>query len=107
MVPRAPLRVFRAIGAFEPAEQAHWERYLIGGTGSPSLRPKYRDRPYGGSVGLIAPADGEHAEVRIIEGHTFVSPWRLRLQILAATVAFADDKPLELSERFLPKREAA
>ena len=39
---------------------------------------------HGRSLGIIAPAEGEHAEVRVVDGRTFVSPWRMRLRVLAA-----------------------
>lgn len=106
MVPSAYLRVFQPLEAFPAAEQAHWERYLVEATRSPAMRPRYRDRPLTGKVGVMSPADGEHAEFRVVEGHTYVSPWRLRLRVLAATLAFAEERPFELSEQFVPRREA-
>lgn len=107
MVPSAFLRVFQPIEAFDRAEQAHWERYLVAGSRSLAARPKYIDRPHSRNLGVISPADGEHAEIRIVEGHTFVSPWRMRLRVMTALVAFAEDEPLELSESYVPKRDAA
>ena len=38
---------------------------------------------------MLAPADGEHAEVRVIDGRTFVSPWRMHLRVLAALLSFS------------------
>ena len=42
----------------------------LGGLPSPLRRPRH-DR---GSLGMLAPADGEHAEIRVIDGRTYVSP---------------------------------
>src|SRR5438477_4841373 len=106
MVPSAYLRLYQPLEAFPAVEQAHWERYLVGAARSSIVRPRYRDHAFTGKLGVISPADGEHAEFRVIEGHTFVSPWRLRLRVLAAMLAFAEEQPFELSEQFVPRREA-
>jgi hypothetical protein len=106
MVPSAWLRVFQPLEAFDAEEQAHWERYLVARAHVPMGPPKYADRPLTGRLGLMSPADGEHAEVRVVGGRTFVSPWRLRLRVLAALLAFAESKPLELADQFVPRAEA-
>src|ERR1041384_7060383 len=106
MVPSAFLRVFQPLEAFSADEQARWERYLVQVARSPVVRPRYVDRSSSGPFGVMSPADGEHADVRLIDGHTYVSPWRMRLRVLAATLAFDEERPLELSERFVPRREA-
>ena len=54
---------------------------------------------------MLAPAEGEHAEIRVIDGRTFVSPWRMHLRVLAALLSFSATKPLELSDRFVPKQD--
>jgi hypothetical protein len=105
VVPSAYLRVFQPLDAFERQEQLHWERYLLDGARSSSLRPRYADRPTSGGLGVIAPTDGEHAEVRVVDGRTFVSPWRIRLRVLAALLSFAESAPLELSERYVAKQD--
>lgn len=105
MVPSAYLRVFQPLDAFERDEQVHWERYLVERARVRSLRPRYADRPTVGRVGMLAPADGEHAEVRVIDGHTYVSPWRMRMRVLAAMLAFRDAQPMELWEQFVPRHD--
>ena len=106
MVPSAFLRVFQPLDAFDAQEQAHWERYLLHGARSPAIRAKYRDRAHGG-LGVITPADGEHADVRVVEGRTFVSPWRVRLRVLAGMLALRESAPLEeLTDRFVSKVDA-
>ena len=76
LVPSAYLRVFQPLDAFERDEQLHWERYLVQRADRrPRLR-RYADRVTADGLGLLAPADGEHAEVRVIDGRTFVSPQR-------------------------------
>ena len=71
----------------------------------PGRRQRYLDHSQDG-LGIIAPADGEHAEVRVVDGRTYVSPWRMRMRVLAAALAFRDAKPVELADRFLSKKDA-
>jgi hypothetical protein len=105
MVPSAYLRVFQPLDAFEGKEQLRWERYLVSNRWLPGSPRRYRDHAKGG-LGLIAPADGDHAEVRVVDGRTYVSPWRMRMRVLAAGLAFRETRPIELSERFLSKKDA-
>lgn len=105
MVPSAYLRVFQPLDAFEGEEQLRWERYLVSNRWLPGGPRRYRDHAKGG-LGLIAPADGDHAEVRVVDGRTYVSPWRMRMRVLAAGLAFRETRPIELSERFLSKKDA-
>jgi hypothetical protein len=105
MVPSAYLRVFQPLDAFEGEEQLRWERYLVSNRWLPGRPRRYRDHAKGG-LGLIAPADGDHAEVRVVDGRTYVSPWRMRMRVLAAGLAFRETRPIELSERFLSKKDA-
>jgi hypothetical protein len=106
MVPSAFLRVFQPLDAFERDEQAHWERYLVEGTRSPSLTPRYADRPTVGRLGVMSPSEGERAEVRVLEGRTYVSPARMRLRVLGSMLSFREAEPLELWDEFVPKRMA-
>jgi hypothetical protein len=106
VVPSAYLRVFQPLDGFERQEQAHWERYLVEGAGTSSIRRRYADHETTQGLGVLAPAEGEHAEIRVIDGRTFVSPWRMHLRVLAALLSFSATKPLELSDRFVPKQDA-
>jgi hypothetical protein len=105
MVPSAYLRVFQPLDAFDREEQLWWERYLVEHSRFPGRPARYVDRARDG-LGVIVPADGEHAEVRVVDGRTFVSPWRMWMRVLAAAVAFRETKPVELAERFLSKKDA-
>ena len=105
MVPSAYLRVFQPLDAFEGRGAAAVERYLVSNRWMPGSPRRYRDHAKGG-LGLIAPADGDHAEVRVVDGRTYVSPWRMRMRVLAAGLAFRETRPIELSERFLSKKDA-
>jgi hypothetical protein len=106
VVPSAYLRVFQPLDGFERQEQLHWERYFLDGSQSTSIRRRYADHEASTGLGIIAPAEGEHAEIRVIDGRTYVSPWRMHLRVLAALLSFATTKPLELSDRFVTKPEA-
>ncbi|MGH2680425.1 MAG: hypothetical protein ACRDG8_08065 [Actinomycetota bacterium] len=105
MVPSAYLRVFQPLDAFERDEQLRWERYLVSNRWVPGRRRRYLDHAHDG-LGLIASADGEHSEVRVVDGRTYLSPWRTRMRVLAAALAFRETRPIELSERFLSKKDA-
>ena len=106
VVPSAYLRVFQPLDGFERQEQLHWERYFLDGSQSTSTQRRYADHEASTGLGIIAPAEGEHAEIRVIDGRTYVSPWRMHLRVLAALLSFATTKPLELSDRFVTKQEA-
>lgn len=106
MVPSAFLRVYQPLDAFERDEQLRWERYLLERRrlGDPIRR--YADRPTTGELGVLAPAGGEHADVILDEGRTYLSPWRLRMRVLAAMLAFRETRPMELWDQVVPKKEA-
>jgi len=106
VVPSAYLRVFQPLDAFEHDEQLHWERYLLHHKQPASARSRYADRVTSESLGLLAPVETEHAEVRVLDGRTYVSPVRLRMRVLSSIVAFHDAQPMELWDRFVPKKEA-
>src|SRR5919204_1086066 len=105
VIPSAFLRVFQPLDAFDRDEQLRWERYLLMSARAPGRRPRYADRS-NDRLGVIVPADGEHAEIRVLDGRTYVSPWRMKMRVLAAALAFREARPLELAERFLSKKDA-
>jgi hypothetical protein len=104
VVPSAFLRVFQPLDAFDRDEQLAWERYLLTHTKVPGRRPRYLDRAQD-RLGILAPADGEHAEIRVLDGRTYVSPVRMRMRVLAAALAFRETRPIELADRFLSKKD--
>ena len=105
VIPSAYLRVFQPLDAFERDEQLHWERYLLEGSRSTSLRHRYADHRTVGKLGVLAPADGEHAEIRVIDGRTYVSPWRMRMRVLASMLSFREAQPMDLWDQFIPKAD--
>src|SRR5919108_2166111 len=104
MVPSAYLRVFQPLDAFERDEQIRWERYLMELARLPGRSPRYVDRARD-RLGVIVPADGEHAEIRVVDGRTYLSPWRMRMRVLAAAAAFRETRPVELAARFISKKD--
>src|SRR5213592_3985972 len=106
MVPSAYLRAFQSLERFERDEQLHWERYLVERSARTVARPRYADRVTGEGLGMLAPAGREEAEVRVIEGRTFISPQRLRLRVLESIVEFRGSDPTELWDLIVPKKEA-
>lgn len=107
MVPSAYLRVFVPLEALGLSEQQRLEHDIVARGATPRHPRRYADLQTAGHLGLLAPADGEHAEVRVIEGKTFVSPWRMRMRVLAATVALRESPPTEEPwDQFVSKKEA-
>jgi len=109
VVPSAYLRVYQPLDRFERDEQLHWERYLLDrssrGGSTRDADHRYADRPTTGKLGLLAPAGGEHADVLVIDGRTYLSPWRMRMRVLAAMLAFRETRPMELWDQVVPKKE--
>lgn len=104
-MPSSYLRVFQPLEGFERAEQLHWERYLVQRT-RPAGPRRWHDRETGQGVGLIAPDDGEHAQIRVIDGRTYLAPERMRLRVLASVAGFRDSSDLEIADRVVTKRIA-
>jgi hypothetical protein len=105
MAPSAYLRVFQPLDGFERDEQLHWERYLLTRQTRPA-RPAFLDRRTGEGIGLLAPADGEHAEVRVLDGRTYLAPDRMRLRVLASMLSLREASDLEFADRFVTKKIA-
>jgi hypothetical protein len=108
MFPCAYLRVFQPLEAFPPQERNHWERYIVEGGRARPVRPIYRERatvPQGG-VGLLSSAEGDHADVRVVEGTYYVCPWRTRLRELASLLSLRDSTVPEMVDAFVPEAEA-
>jgi len=108
VIPCAYLRVFRPLDTYPEADRAEWERYILGGGHPPSRPPVYRERPVaeGSSVGLLASAEGEYADVRLVEGRYFICPWRTRLRVLASILSLRESASAEVAETFIPEAEA-
>jgi hypothetical protein len=106
VVPSAYLRVFQPLGSFQPDEQARWERYLVEGVHRPSFRRSYRQRITSGKLGLLAPIDREHADIRMMGGEYYLCPSRTRLRVLAGLLSFREASPIDLAEDFVSPAEA-
>jgi hypothetical protein len=108
MIPCAFLRVFRPLESFDQEEREHWERFIAGGGAPPVARPVYRDEATERQrrVGLLASADGEHADVRLVDGTYYVCPWRTRLRILTGILSLRESAPAEMVDAFVPESEA-
>jgi hypothetical protein len=106
MVPSAELRVFQPLEAFPPEEQRHWERYILGGGMVIPPRPIYRQQTTAPGAGILAPAGGEGAHVKLVDGTYYLCPLRTRLRVLAGLLAFREAKPFEGSEAFVQRDDA-
>ena len=108
MIPCAYLRVFRPLDTFGDEERAQWERYILSGGRPPTTRPVYRDEPLGAErrIGLLASAEGEYADVRLVDGQYYVCPWRTRMRILASMLSLRESAPADMADAFVPEIEA-
>ncbi len=108
VIPCAYLRVFRPLDSFTGEERAQWQRYIAAGGAPPIGRPAYRDEPTEKErhVGLLASLEGEHADIRHVEGVDYVCPWRTKLRILAGMISLRESGPPEMVDAFVPETEA-
>lgn len=106
VVPSAYLRVFQPLDGFELDEQRVWERYLVEGSPSLPIRGRFRDQETSSGVGLLAPDEGEHADVRVLDGVTYLSPRRMRMRALAALLSLREAPTTELWQAVVPKAVA-
>jgi hypothetical protein len=104
----AYLRVFRPLDAFEEPERGKWERYILAGGHVPPPRPVYREQAttQRGRVGLLAVSEGDHADVRFVDGVYWVCPWRTHLRVLASILSLRESGPPEVADAFIPEAEA-
>ena len=106
MVPQAYLRIFQPLEAFTADEHAHWERYIVGGGPLRRDRPVYRQRLAMGRLGLLAPADGNDADIRLVDGEYFVCPWRTRIRVLASLLSLRETSVPEMADALVPENDA-
>jgi hypothetical protein len=108
VIPCAYLRVFRPLDTFPPEERAQWERFILEGGAPASRRPVYREEALmkEGHVGLLASAEGEYADIRLVEGQYFVCPWRTRLRVLSSILSLREAVPVDMLDAFVPESEA-
>jgi hypothetical protein len=108
VIPCAFLRVFRPLETFRDEERARWERYILSGGTPPVQRRVYREASElsAAGIGLLAPAEGEFADVRLVDGQYYVCPWRTRLRILASILSLRQSAPAEVADAFVPEGEA-
>jgi hypothetical protein len=111
VIPCAYLRVFRPLDTYTDDERVRWERYILSGGAPPSV-PIYRDEAtvIHGHVGLLASEEGDHADIRLVDGTYYVCPWRTRLRVLAGILSLRgslrESAPPEMVDAFVPEAEA-
>jgi hypothetical protein len=108
MFPCAYLRVFQPLEAFPAEERGHWERYIVAGGRARPSRPIYRERSAApqGPIGLLSSAEGDHADIRLVDGSYYVCPWRTRLRELASLLSLRESAAPEMVDAFVPEAEA-
>jgi len=106
VVPCAYLRVFQPIEAFSEDERAYWERYIVEGGPLLPERPVYHQQVSVGRLGLLAPSEGNHADIRLIGDAYFVCPWRTRIRVLASLLSLRESAIPEMAEQLVPEADA-
>jgi hypothetical protein len=108
VLPCAFLRVFRPLDTYPSPERAEWERYIVAGGRPRPARPVYREEATASErrLGLLAVADGEYADIRLVEGRYFICPWRTRLRVLASILSLRETAAPDLVEAFVSEGEA-
>jgi hypothetical protein len=108
VVPCAYLRVFRPLDSFAEAERSQWERYIVSGGPDASHRPVYREESFATDrrLGLLAADEGDHADVRLVDGRYYVCPWRTKLRVLASLLSLRETAPAEMAEALVPEGQA-
>jgi len=59
-----------------------------------------------GRIGLLSSAEGDHADVRTVDGEVYVCPWRTRLRELASLLSLRESTAPEMVDAFVPESEA-
>jgi hypothetical protein len=112
VIPCAYLRVFRPLDSYTDDERVRWERYILSGGAPASNQRVYRDEAtvMHGHVGLLASEEGDHADIRLVEGLYYLCPWRTRLRVLAGILSLRgslrESAPPEMVDAFVPETEA-
>ena len=108
MFPVAYLRVYQPLEAFPQDERDQWERYIVEGCHSRPARPVYRQQPTvpEGSLGLLSPAEGDHADVLLDEGRYYVCPWRNRVRLLASLLSLRETTAPDVVEGLVSEAAA-
>ncbi len=104
MVPSAELRIFQPLDAFAADERAYWERFIVGGGLLRPRRASYRQQVGEHGLGVLMPVEPEAASIRMVDGAYYVCPWRTRLRVLAAMLAFREAAPIDGAEDFVTDR---
>ena len=80
---------------------------MAGGRSRPA-RPVYREQPTvpEGRLGLLSPADGDHADVRLEEGTYYVCPWRTKIRLLASLLSLRESTPPDMVDALVTEAEA-
>ncbi len=107
VIPCAYLRVFRPLDTYPEEERSHWERYIVAGGATRPVRPVYREESLGRGphVGLLASAEGDEADIRLVDGSYYICPWRTRLRILASILSLRESAPAEVVDAFVPEAD--
>jgi hypothetical protein len=104
VVPSAELRVFQPLDAFPVDERTYWERFIVGGGQLRPRRAAYRQEIGDHALGILVPTEPDAASIRVVDDEYYVCPWRTRLRVLAAMLAFREAAPIEGAEHFITDR---
>ncbi len=106
MVPSSYLRIYQPLASFPPGERERWAAYVAD---PPPLPPEHRYRHVAfnptARTGMMYPAGGEHAYLKLVDGEWLVCPWRLRLRVLVGLLSFRNSLP-DSADAWIPEYEA-
>jgi hypothetical protein len=98
--------VFQPLIEFPAEERARWERYIVSGRHREHAKAVYRQRVVVGSLGILAQAEEEEADVRLQDSEYYVCPWRVRIRILASLLSVRESTAPEVADAIVPEAEA-
>jgi hypothetical protein len=104
VVPSAELRVYQPLDAFPSDERTYWERFIVGGGMLRPRRAAFRQELGDLGLGVLVPTEPDAASIRMVEEAYYVCPWRTRLRVLAAMLAFREAAPIEGAQHFVTDR---
>ena len=96
--------MFQPLDSFPAVERAYWERFIVGGGPLRPRRAAYRQELGNHALGLLVPTEPDAASIRVLDGGYYVCPWRTRLRVLAAILAFREAAPIDGAEHFVTDR---
>jgi len=106
VVPSAYLRVYRPIDSYPDPQRTEWERAILAHARPAARRVRYREQRFGdGPFGFLWATGEDLADVRVIDGRTFVCPGQERLRGVASVLTLRQEAPRDVVDLLVPEPE--